>query len=142
MGPGRPPNINDLVMNTNGSPNYLGAIVSAGAATNNATTALPFNQVSLGAGTMNGTLAGKTLLLQTTAAGLIIASTSANMVINGVPGQNIIALQSVLPPALGTVPGVSLISGERVILVMLPTQGWLQWLPLSGSANLLVYELL
>lgn len=149
MGPGRPPNEKDLFQQTNGSPLYLGIIVSTGAATNNATTATPFNQTPLGpAATSNtstnpanytNTLAGKMLLVQTTAAGLILPSAASSMSITTT--SNIIALQSVVPPLVGTIPGVALISGERVIVTMMPTEGWLQWLPLSGSGNLLVWEL-
>ncbi len=143
----RPPNEKDILTQTNGDPLYLGTLVSTGAAVNNATTSIPFMQTPLqgdasrGALNLTGTLAGKTLLLQTTAAGLIKSSTWANMVVNGVPGQTIIALQSVLPPLPGTVPGVALAAGERVELIMLSTHGWLQWLPVSGSANCLVWEL-
>lgn len=151
-GPARPPNERDVVTFLNGSPVYLGSLVSTGAAVNNATTATPFNGTPLGAvaapvpglsvapGNFTNTLAGKTLLLQATAAGLILPSTSASMAI--VPNSSaIIALQSVVPPALGTVPGVSLSAGERVTLILLPTEAWLQWLPVSGSANCHVWEL-
>lgn len=144
----RPPNEKDLITQTNGDPIFLGMLVSTGAAVNNATTANPFNAAGRGpAGSvasplnMDGTLAGKTLLLQTTAAGLIKTSDNANMLVNAVPGQKIIALQSVVPPLAGTEPGVALTSGERVELIMMPLNGWLQWLPLSGSANCLVWEL-
>lgn len=143
----RPFNEKDLITATNGDPIFLGALVSTGAAVNNLTTATPFNQtaaqgdVTKGALNMNGTLAGKTLLLQTSAAGLIMTASNPSMVINGVPGANVIAQQTVLPPVAGTAPGVSLASGERVELIMMPLDGWLQWLPVSGSANCLVWEL-
>lgn len=143
----RPFNEKDLITVTNGDPLYLGMLVSTGAAVNNATTATPFMQTALQAdatkGPLNltGTLAGKTLLLQATAAGLIKTSSFSSMTVNAVPGQTIIALQSVVPPLAGTVPGVALASGERVELIMMPLHGWLQWLPVSGSANCLVWEL-
>ena len=147
-GPGRPPNQNDLIRMVNGSPIFLGAIISTGAATNNLTTATPFNSSivgvasqSVGPVNMMNTLAGKVLLLQTSAAGLILPSENSNMSIGGVVGQNIIALQTVMPPAVGTTPGVALAEGERVILTMMSTEGWMQWLPMSGSGNLLVWEL-
>lgn len=147
-GPGRPPNEKDLLQFMNGSPVYLGTIVSAGAATNNATTATPFSHQALGASdsvaspaNYTNTLAGKTLLLQTSAAGLILPSAFANMIVNGVPGQSIVALQTVQPPLVGTVPAPALTSGERVIITMMSTEGWLQWLPVSGAGNLLVWEL-
>lgn len=149
QGPGRPPNINDLVRNTNGSPQYLGTIVSTGAVQNNATTATPFNQTPLGPSNtpvtsppsnLTNTLAGKTLLLQSSAAGLIQPATNASVIANQAT-PSLVALQTVVPPVLGTAPGVSLASGERVVVVMQTTEGWLQWLPVSGSANLLVWEL-
>lgn len=146
----RPFNEKDLITNINGSPVYLGMLVSTGSAVNNATTTTAFNSPPLGpsasdSGPINytNTLAGKTLLLQTSAAGLILPSSFANMVIGATPGgvQPIIALQAVVPPAAGTVPGVALTSGERVVIIMGPSNGWLQWLPVSGSANCLVWEL-
>lgn len=146
MGPGRPATEKDMFIQTNGSPLYLGTLVSTGSAVNNATTATPFCTTALGPSVSGGpvtnytnTLAGKLLLLQTTAAGLIMPSSTASMT----PGPNntIIALQTVQPPAAGTSPGVALTLGERVIVLMLPNEGWLQWLPVSGSANLLVWEL-
>lgn len=149
-GPMRQATERDVVQTLNGSALFLGALVSTGAAVNNLTTATPFNQTALGpvvsppnpAAPPNytNTLAGKTLLLQTTAAGLIMASFSPNMTVGQVPGQNIIALQTVLPPLAGTAPGVALTSGERVIVTMMAFEGWLQWLPLT-SGNLLVWEL-
>lgn len=151
LSPGRPPNQFDLLQLLNGAPGFLGALVSTGAAVNNATTATPFNTPQLGPANaapnttppanFANTLAGKTLLLQTTAAGLILPSGNPNMLVNGVPGQLIIAQQTVLPPATGTAPGVALLSAERVILTMMPNEGWLQWLPVSGSGNLLIWEL-
>jgi hypothetical protein len=135
--PSRPPNMNDELMGINGSPQYLGALVSTGTAVNNATTATPFNATALNPPGFTNTLAGKVLLLQTSAAGLIKRSNSATMVAPTV----VVAQQSVMPPAANTEPGVSLASGERVVVTMLPTDGWLQWLPVTGSANLLVWEL-
>lgn len=144
----RPVNEKDLITKTNGDPVFLGMLVSTGAAVNNVTTATPFNAAGRGPNgadgfpvNLDGTLAGKTLLLQTTAAGLIKTSNNPNMTVGSVSGQNIIALQSVVPPLAGTEPGVALASGERVELIMMPLNGWLQWLPVSGSANCLVWEL-
>jgi len=141
----RPFNEKDLITQTNGDPVYLGTLVSTGSPVNNATTATPFANSPLQAdpnkGPLNlsGTLAGKTLLLQTTAAGLIKTSDSSAMAITAT--SSIIAQQAVTPPVQGTAPGVALISGERVELIMMPLNGWLQWLPVSGSANCLVWEL-
>ena len=142
----RPFNEKDLITQTNGSPYFLGVLVSTGAAVNNATTAIPFNFAGRGPSgsvasplNLDGTLAGKTLLLQTSAAGLILPSDSNSMAITA--ASKIIALQSVIPVLPGTNPGVALISGERVELIMMPYDGWLQWLPVSGSANCFVWEL-
>lgn len=146
----RPPSNFNLFQGTNGSPQYLGMIVSTGAVQNNFTTATAFNSgqrgptnipVTTPPSDLAGTLAGKLLLLQPSAAGVFMPSTNANIVINAVPGQLIVALQTVVPPVAGTAPGPSLAAGERVVTTMLPGEGWLQWLPLTGSANLLVWEL-
>ncbi len=142
----RPATEKDMWLKTNGSPLYLGSLVSTGAAVNNATTATKFRWEPLGpvdsvASPQNlaNTLAGKLLLLQTSAAGLILPSTSPAMVATA--AAPLIALQSVVPPLTNTAPGVALTSGERVIVLMQTNEGWLQWLPVSGSANLLVWEL-
>lgn len=143
----RPANEKDLITKTNGDPVFLGVLVSTGAAVNNATTATPFATTPLGPtatsnpANLTGTLAGKTLLLQTTAAGLIKTSPVSSMTVNPGSGNTVIALQSVVPPLAGTEPGVALASGERVELIMMSLNGWLQWLPVSGSANCLVWEL-
>lgn len=144
----RPFNEKDLLTNINGDPVYLGTIVSTGAVQNNASTVTPFSTPGLG-GTANpntgpanlqGTLAGKTLLLQTTAAGSILSSNVASVVVNASPAP-VLALQSVVPPLAGTSPGPLLSSAERVVLIMAPLNGWLQWLPTSGAGNLHVWEL-
>jgi len=127
MGPGRPPNERDIQLNCNGSPQYLGTLVSSGTRVNNSTTTKPFNATPLGPGNFIGTLAGKTLLLQPTATGLLLPADTAALTVEQQSGT--------------TAPGVSVAAGERVIVIMLPTQGFLQWLPVTGSANLLVWEL-
>jgi hypothetical protein len=146
--PGRPPTERDSLWVMNGSPIYLGTI-TATAATNNYSTAVPFNQTPLGPATppsgtglgtfanMSNTLAGKLLLLQPSAAGLILPSMSPSLL----SPNPIVALQTVIPPLAGTVPGVALAAGERVTVLMLPTEGWLQFLPLTGTASLFVWEL-
>lgn len=144
-GTGRPPTERDTLHVLNGAPTYLGALVSTGAAVNNATTATPFASPAspvgqtIGGNPLIGTLAGRMLLLQPTAAGLILASPSASV---GVPGVTTVALQTVLPPAGGTAPGFLLATAGVAAVVLMPSNmGWLQWLPLSGSANLIVFEL-
>ncbi len=140
-GPGRPPNERDLFMFLNGCPNYLGVLVSAGAAVNNATTATPFNQTPLGANAsssvgpvnLTNTLAGKVVLIQTTVDGYILPSQS-----NAI---NIVDQSA--PPPIGSTPGLLVGANERVITIMLPTAGWLQWLPAgAGSGICFVWELL
>jgi hypothetical protein len=131
----RPPNERDQVLAINGTPAFLGILVSAGAVINNATTAVPFNDGAAAGRTT--TLAGKVLLLQPTAAGVFMPSSSALI---GGAGFTL-ALQSVVPPLANTIPGVSLAAGERVVVTMGANQGWLQWLPLAGAANLFVWEL-
>lgn len=150
-GPSRPPNERDLLLNINGSPRFLGVLVSTGAAVDNQTTATPFNFRPLGPvgsvaspANLTNTLAGKTLLLQPSAAGLIlparVTSASSSTPLVASPTLTLVALQSVIPVAANTAPGISLASGERVYVTMMADEGWLQWLPVSGSANLFVWE--
>jgi hypothetical protein len=133
--PARPPNIRDLELLINGKASYLGVLVSTGSAVNNNTTATRFNYEP--SATMT-TLAGKTLLLQPTAAGHVMASASASMV----APNTVVATFSTVPPTAGTAPGVKLQAEERVNFVMASDEGWLQFIPTSGSANLFVWELL
>lgn len=144
--PGRPPNERDWMQFTNGDPGLpLGWLVSSGttAPVNNVTTATPFNTGEVGSGSgvygTRNSLAGRVLLLQPTAAGVFLTSSSASMVVNVAPA--VVALQSTLPPVAGRQPGVLLQANERVIVCMLPTNGWLQWLGNAGAANLIVWEL-
>lgn len=134
-GPGRPPNERDTVQFLNGSPTFLGALVSTGAAINNANTANPFNAT---AGGPNLTLAGKTLLIQASAIGFVLAGATATATIPPVP---LVATQTTLPPVLGTAPGVQVPANTAQIIVMRQDQGFLQFIPSTGSANLLVWEL-
>jgi hypothetical protein len=141
-GPARPYTEFDLLQALDGQPQYLGVLVSTGAAVNNATTATPFNQTPQGAqnpsspgttqlpGNNAGTLAGKVLLLQTTAAGFVLAGASPAITITN----------QTLPTGMGLIPGTALASGERVIITMLSSYGYLQWLP-ATSGNLFVWEL-
>jgi hypothetical protein len=129
-GPGRPPNERDTVQFLNGCPVYLGTLVSTGAAVNNLTTATPFLSAVTGVapGTINwaSTLAGKMLLLQSTAAGLLLPS-----------GSNVVTMTV----QTGAMPGVLVASAVAQIILMRQDFGWLQWMPSSGSGNLLVWEL-
>ena len=133
-GTSRPPTERDTIHYLNGVPTELGVLVSSGVtvAVNNATTALPFNAAVTCPGTMQGTLAGKTLLLQPTSAGFIAV---------GLTPALTIANQSVVPAAFGTVHGVALAAGEKAIILMRPDVGWIQWIPSGGSGNCFVWEL-
>jgi hypothetical protein len=117
----------------NGCPVYLGKLVSTGTAVNNLTTATPFlatplqaSASSTGGQNMLGTLAGKMLLIQATAGGFILPSNSNAVTITNQAGAN---------------PGVQLFANTGQIVLMNSMYGWMQWLPSSGSANLLIWEL-
>lgn len=131
-GTSRPPTERDTLHYLNGVPIELGVLVSAGAGTNNAVTANPFSAAVTCPGTMQGTLAGKTLLLQPSVAGFIAIGTTPAITI---------ANQTTVPAVPGTVHGVALAAGEKAIIVMRPDVGWLQWLPSVGAGNLFVWEL-
>ena len=144
--PGRPPNALDVERTMNGRMNYLGVIVSAGTAIDNSTTANPFAYVPRGAPATAGvdvpanyanTLAGRTLLVMASAAGHILAS-SAPLTTVGTPT---VAAIATVPPAVGTIPGPKVQAEERVPFIMSATDGWLQFIPTTGSANLWVWEL-
>ncbi len=132
--PGRPPTSRDVEIVLNGRTRFLGVIVSTGTAVNNATTATPFCWQD--SATMV-TLKGKALLLQPTAAGHVLSSDSASML---APTTVVTTLASATPAA-GTEPGTKLQAEERVPFLMAPGDGWLQFIPTSGSANLFVWEL-
>lgn len=133
-GTSRPPTERDTIHYLNGVPTELGVLVSSGVAVavNNATTASPFNASITCPGTMQGTLAGKTLLLQPSSAGFIAVGTTPALTV---------ANQSVVPAAFGTTHGVALAAGEKAIVLMRPDTGWLQWIPSGGAGNLFVWEL-
>lgn len=133
-GTARPPTSRDTIHYLNGAPTELGVLVSSGVAVavNNATTATPFDAAVTCPGTMQGTLAGKTLLIQPSSAGFIAIGTTPALTI---------ANQAVVPAAPGTVHGVALVAGEKAIIIMRPDVGWLQWIPTGGAGNLFVWEL-
>ena len=133
-GTSRPPTERDTIHYLNGVPTELGVLVSSGVtvAVNNATTALPFNAAVTCPGTMQGTLAGKTLLLQPSSAGFIAVGLTPTLTI---------ANQTTVPAAFGTVHGVAIAAGEKVIIMMRPDVGWIQWQPSGGAGNLFVWEL-
>lgn len=127
--PLRPPNVNDAVQVIAGQPNFLGVLTSTAAASvNNSTTAVPFGVPALG----SAGLAGKVLLLQPTAAGLIL------------PGENSvvsIVQQATAPNPPVAVPGVLLGLGERVEITLGPTTPYLQFVAVTGTASCLVWEM-
>lgn len=144
-GPARPANSRDELLAINGDPVYLGVLVSTGTRVDNSTTAIPFNTPALGPvgsvaspANFTNTLGGKVLLLQPSAAGVIMSSNAPILGSNPVP--MLVALQTV-PVAVGVVPGVLLPDTQPRIITMLSSSGWLQWLPSTGSANLFVWEL-
>ena len=130
--PLRPPTERDTIHLLNGVPVYLGAIVSTGTAQSNSSTALPFNNVQTSPQSLAGTLAGKVLLVQASATGFILPSVTL------VPA---VATQTTIPPAVGTTPGVQLAANTAQIVIMRPDMPFLQFIPSTGSANLLVWEL-
>lgn len=144
--PGRPPNEKDLLTCLNGDPQFLGILTSSGttAPVNNVSTATPFKRGRL-LDSLLGTraadadsLSGRVLLISATAAGVFL--TSDTPLIN-TPSVTTVALRSVIPPAANTMPGDLMNADETKILIMLPGNGWLQWLSNSGSASLIVKEL-
>lgn len=145
--PFRPPNEKDLVQMMNGRARFLGVIRSTGTAVDNSTTAAPAPPFSAipastsgiaGVDTpqnLSGTLAGKMLLLQPSAAGFVRAS-------SGVLGSGVPTVATfTLPVGVGFEAGVKLQTEERVTTTMLATDGWLQWISVSGTADLFVWEL-
>jgi hypothetical protein len=132
-GTSRPPTERDTIHYLNGVPTYLGALVSSGitVAVTNATTATPF-LATPSPGTMKGTLAGKTLLVQ---------SSSDGFLLSGLGPSPTVANQTTVPPVPGKEIGVAVLSGEKSIILMRPDTGWLQWIPSGGAGTLFVWEL-
>ncbi len=143
--PGRPPSERDWLAFINGDPGVpLGVLTSTGttAPVNNVTTATPFNTGNLqpdgSSRTLAGSLAGRVLGLQAISTGLFQTSDSPLI---GVQAIMTVALQSVIPPAAFTAPGMLLTAGTTIVVTMLPTRGWLQWLSSAGTASLIIWEL-
>lgn len=139
--PGRPSTERDVLLSLNGSPLFLGALVSGATTTpvNNATTATPFNlplaTAISGAQAQNKpSLAGRVLLLQPIATGLFLPSSTVGLNIV----QQATAPSFVAPFAF---PGILVTAGERVVWTMPSDAPYLQWLSTSGSATCLVWEL-
>ncbi len=142
-GTGRPPNINDLTLTLNGQWSFLGKIVTAGTAINNATTAVPFLYQPKDAGdpatgrlpNYTGTLAGKVLI--------VMPVTDAVWVLPSAPGASL-AQTAAAPVTIGTGinPGLKFAVGERPSFVMGTQSPWLQMISDGGgAATLLVWEM-
>ena len=94
-GPNRPPTDRDIVQFLSGEPRFLGVITSTAAvAANNSTTAVPFNIKAVGVG-FAGSLAGKVLLVQPTAIGLILPNPS-----QAVGSAPAVIAQQTAPPSM------------------------------------------
>ena len=142
----------ELQQKLNGVPRYLGQLVSSGptVVVNNRTTANPFNftpkavanALSPNVGLqpdLEGTLAGKVLLLQPTGAGVFLPSMSTVIlgVANAAQWPELRVEQQT-----GTIsPGVQLLVGPPSLITMPSNFGWLQWSAVSAAATLLVWEM-
>lgn len=171
LSPGRPPNERDIMLLTNGAPMFpafpglaqgqtipgstqllsyalaqapaSGVLTSTGSAVNNITTATPFatgllQPDGVSRSTQNS-MAGRVYLVNAVAAGSLMASDSPLV---GSPSYWTVALNTTIPPAANTFPGVPLLAGDVRIIIMGPTTGWLQWISTTGTASLVCTELL
>lgn len=140
--PGRPSTSRDVEISLNGRMTLLGVIVSTGAAADNSSAASVTATGLVGGffktadgGNLVGTLAGRVLLLEPTAAGSVLAATAPL----GTSGQ--VTVTGLSLPTATTQPGPKLQAEERIPFIMGAQDGWLQWLPAAGSANLFVWSL-
>ncbi len=141
--PGRPPNINDLTQNLNGSWNFLGRIVTTGAAVDNGNTtpAFLFEPKSAGHVTTgvlpnyDGTLAGRVLLFE--------VLDNPVHVLPSTPGATLAQVRATpVTISTGLKPGILYNVGERPTFVMNPQSPWLQVISdPSATATVLVWEL-
>lgn len=140
----RPQNLQLLTTSLNGSWVFLGriAVPAAGTATNNATTAVPFNYQPRGGSPAPGaslnyadTLAGKTLIVMPVSDAVFVLPSGPDETL----GQ---MLTNPVTVAAGARPGLRFGVGERPSFVMGQTSGWLQVISeAGGAASLLVWEL-
>jgi hypothetical protein len=135
--PARPSTERDTLHLIDGAPSYLGCLVSSGSVVDNGSTANKFNYIQPG-NSLAGTLAGKVLMFQADAAGYLLPSALA---LGPVGVVTLVAQSSTVVPGT-TACGPSVLAAERVLIIMQPTTGWVQWLPSSGSGNCYVWELL
>lgn len=101
-------------------PRPLGVIASTGTTKNNHDTAAAFNNTG-------DALKGKILLLRSSVAARFLPGTANTAATVATAGQ--------------ATTGVPIAAGERVVVVMTDTYGWVAYLPDSGSGNLEVWEL-
>lgn len=100
----------------NGSPSYLGSIVTTSAAAkNNHDTAVPFNNTGAG-------LSGKVLLIQVSAACYFLGKITNSA-------------------AVTTATGVKLAADERVIVTLTKDEGWFSVIRDSADVTVKVFEL-
>lgn len=121
----RPDSVLQLSLRVNGTPIPLGCISSAdGASYNNHTTSgggcSAFNNTGIA-------LEGKTLLVYAAAGGRVLPGT--------------LNTASTVATAGAATAGVPLKAGERAIIVMTNTHGWLAWKPDASGNSLEVWEL-
>lgn len=105
---------NDLTTTLNGVPTYLGVVVAT-TTKNNHDTAAPFNNTG-------EALKGRVLMMQSDAAFYFNAG-----ITNAITAT--------------TTNGVLVAAGERVILVMGSSYGWMACLAVTGTANIKFWEL-
>lgn len=135
-GPNRPPDARDLQQAIAGQPVFLGVLTSTAAArVSNATTAVPFNPLSTLPGVgFRGSLAGKVLLLQPTAAGLILPSEDPVLsIVQQATAPSLVAPKST--------PGVLIGINERVEITMGQNVPFLEFVAVTGTASCLVWEM-
>lgn len=140
--PGNPPA--PLAQTTNAAGGISGFLTSTGTAVNNFTTAVPFATGSADAGVtfriQQCSLAGRVLTVSATAAGFFLPSNTP--VLNNPNVGWTVATTATVPPTLGTWAGIPIAANEVKSLIMLPTEGWLQFISSSGTATLWVWEML
>lgn len=136
--PGRPADVRDVVQTISGQPVFLGVITSTAAApVNNGTTAVPFATKSpIASMRFQGSLAGKVLLLQPTAAGLILPNPTT-----AAPPTPVIVQQATAPNPPTAIPGVLIGANERVEITMAQDCAYLDFVAVTGTASLLCWEM-
>lgn len=143
--PSRPPTERDTLHMLDGSPVQLGCLASTGTVVDNDGTANPFATATpaallTDADQMRLTLAGRVLMFQSDADGYLLPSDYALASGNAKLQTLVVQGPTVVPGATACGPLVS--AKERVLIIMRSDEGWVQWLPVTGSGNCYVWELL